>query len=217
MSLGTGTIHCKSSKQKLNTKSSTEAEVVGLSEYSPYNLWFINFMREQGYVLHTNDIFQDNQSAIRMERNGRNSCTGNSRHIHIRYFFVKDRVDKGEVDIKYCPTENMLADFFTKPLQGALFEKLRAVIMGHKHISTLFLSFKERVGDIEIVEEKSEKKIVNDGNKSIHDGTEMNHTSPKKKVTFADVVKRNTHITMNGNLLVTKVGTTKNKNNKSGS
>ena len=137
MSYGWGIIHAKSSKQKLNTKSSTEAEVVGLSEYLPYNIWLINFMSAQGYPVIDNIVYQDNQSAIRMERNGRNSCTGNSRHIHIRYFFVKDRVDKKEVKIQYCPTAEMLADFFTKPLQGALFHKFRDVIMGWKHISTL--------------------------------------------------------------------------------
>ena len=72
-----------------------------------------------------------------MLKNGRNSCTGNSRHIDIRYFFVKDRIDKGEVRIEYCPSLIMLADYFTKPLQGYLFKKFRDVIMGYKHISTL--------------------------------------------------------------------------------
>ena len=72
-----------------------------------------------------------------MEVNGRTSCTGNSRHINIRYFFVKDRVDSGEVKIVYCPIGRMLADYFTKPLQGNLFKKFRAVIMGWEDISTL--------------------------------------------------------------------------------
>ena len=90
MSLGQGTLHAKSSKQKLNTKSSTEAEVVGMSDYIPYNIWFLNFLKSQGYEIKQNVVYQDNQSAIRMEKNGRNSCMGNSRHINIRYFFVKD-------------------------------------------------------------------------------------------------------------------------------
>ena len=72
-----------------------------------------------------------------MLKNGRNSCTGNSRHIHIRYFFVKDRVDKKEVKIEYCPSLDMLADFFTKPLQGKLFLKFKEVLMGHKPITSL--------------------------------------------------------------------------------
>ena len=63
-------------------------------------------------------MFQDNKSAILMESNGRNSCTGNSRHINVRYFFIKDRIDKGEMKVEYLPTDLMLADYFTKPLNG---------------------------------------------------------------------------------------------------
>ena len=79
MSLGLGMIHCKSCKQKLNTKSSTESEIVAMSDYLPYNIWFTNFMKSQGYVFSNNVVYQDNQSAIKMEVNGRHSCTGNSR------------------------------------------------------------------------------------------------------------------------------------------
>ena len=84
-----GIIHTKSSKQKLNTKSSTEAEVVGLSEYLPYNIWLLHFLEAQGYPIKNNIVYQDNQSAIRMERNGRNSCTGNSMAV---LFFLKPHV-----------------------------------------------------------------------------------------------------------------------------
>ena len=73
-------------------------------------------------------------SAIKLEKNGRNSCTGNSRHVDIRYFFVKDRVDSGNIEILYCPTEDMLADFFTKCLQGSLFRKFRDIVMGYTSI-----------------------------------------------------------------------------------
>ena len=137
MSMGLGVLHAKCSKQKLNVKSSTEAELVGTSEYLPYNLWLLLFLSAQGYEIKDNVLYQDNQSTILMLKNGRNSCTGNSRHIHIRYFFVKDRVDKKELRIEYCPSLIMLADFFTKPLQGLLFQKFRDVIMGYKPISSL--------------------------------------------------------------------------------
>mmetsp|Transcript_11440 Transcript_11440/g.14339 ORF Transcript_11440/g.14339 Transcript_11440/m.14339 type:complete len:209 (+) Transcript_11440:405-1031(+) len=145
MSMGWGMMHCKSGKQKLNTKSSTESELVGTSEYVPYNIHAVMFLAVQGYLMRKNVLYQDNQSSIRMEKNGRNSCTGNSRHINIRYFFVKDRVDKGELIIEYCPTEKMLADFFTKPLQGRQFKLMRDIIMGHKPISILLPTIKERV------------------------------------------------------------------------
>ena len=97
-----------------------------------------------------NVIYQDNQSAIRMEKNRRNSCIGNSRHIHIRYFFVKDRIYRGEMRVEYCLTHLMLADFFTKSFMGELFRKQRDVIMGYTSIfdldPTILQSIKERVG-----------------------------------------------------------------------
>ena len=73
MSMGIGTIHCKSSKQKINTRSTTESELVGVSEYLPYPLWQVNFWKEQGYEIRNHYIYQDNESAIKMEKNGRNS------------------------------------------------------------------------------------------------------------------------------------------------
>ena len=137
MSLGVGVLHAKSNKQKLNVKSSTEAKLVGTSEYMPYNLWLFMFMNKQGYTIKNNVLYQDNQSTILMLKNGRNSCTGNSRHIHIRFFFVKDRVDKKEVKVEYCASLDMLADFFTKPLQGQLFLKFKRVLMGQEPMTTL--------------------------------------------------------------------------------
>ena len=116
------------------------------SEYLPYDIWLKNFLEKQGYEVKENVIYQDNQSTILLEKNGRNSCTGNSRHIDIRYFFVKDRIDNKEMKIVYCPTENMLADYLTKPLGGSLFKLFRDVIMGHASISKLFNhALKERV------------------------------------------------------------------------
>ena len=56
ISMGTGTTHNKSSKQKLNTRSTTESELVGVSEYLPYDLWQVNFFRHQGYEIRNNII-----------------------------------------------------------------------------------------------------------------------------------------------------------------
>ena len=97
-------------------------------------------MSAQGYEIRDNVLYQNNQSTILMLKNGRNSCIGNSRHVHITYFFVKDRVDKEEIIVKYRPTLQMLADFFTKPLRGHLFQKFRDVIMGYKHVSVYIQS-----------------------------------------------------------------------------
>jgi hypothetical protein len=73
-------------KQKLNTKSSTEAELVGASDYLPNTIWLKMFLVSQAYDVNWNEFLQDNQSAMKLERNGRASCGQNSRHIDIRYF-----------------------------------------------------------------------------------------------------------------------------------
>ena len=137
VSFGLGAVMSKSSKQKLNTKSSTEAELVGASDFLQYPIWAKKFLATQGYTLKDNAFYQDNQSTIRFEKNGRKSCGPNSRHINIRYFFIKDRLDLETINVEHCPTEQMLADFFMKPLKGSLFRKFRDVILGHKHINSL--------------------------------------------------------------------------------
>ena len=76
-----------------------------------YNL--MNFLHGRGYGIVNNIVYQYNQSSIRMEKNGRNYCTANSRHINIRYLFVKDIGDKKEVKREYFPTQMTSADYFT--------------------------------------------------------------------------------------------------------
>jgi hypothetical protein len=52
-----------------------------------------------------------------------------SRHIGIRYFFIRDRVKSGEINVEYCPTRLMIADLLTKPLEGILFQELKMKIL----------------------------------------------------------------------------------------
>ena len=72
MSLGWGLVHAKPSEQKLNSKSSTETEVIAVSKYVPYKIWLINFMEAQGYRFKDKVLLQDKMSAMKMEKNGRN-------------------------------------------------------------------------------------------------------------------------------------------------
>jgi hypothetical protein len=129
MMMGKGAIHCTSTKHKMNAKSSTEGEIVAVNDVMPQILWTRYFLEAQGYDVSDSIVYQDNQSAILLEKNGKASSGRRTRHINIRYFFVHDRVEAGEVSIQYCPTGDMIADFFTKPLQGSLFKKLRDQIM----------------------------------------------------------------------------------------
>jgi hypothetical protein len=136
MSLGRGAIHGTSTRQKINTTSSTEAEVVGMHEVLPQILWTRYFLEAQGYGVAESIIYQDNQSAILLAKNGRASSSKRTRHINIRYFFVADRIASKEVKVEYCPTGEMIADFFTKPLQGTLFRKFRDFIMNGDPLPT---------------------------------------------------------------------------------
>ena len=73
-------------------------------------------------------LFQDNQSTIRLLKNGKSS-SDRTKHIKIRYFWLKDRVDVKDILVVYMPTEEMIADILTKPHQGDLFIKLRKALM----------------------------------------------------------------------------------------
>ena len=138
LSFGTGGLLCKSSRQKLNTtKSSTEAKLVSASDYLPNTIWTMNFMQAQGYPITPSRFSQDNQSAMRLERNGRMSAGQKSWHINIRYFWITDCLRDKSICLEHCPTDCMLGDFLTKPLQGSLFRKFRAVLLGHVPASSL--------------------------------------------------------------------------------
>ena len=137
MSMGKGCPISISSKQKINTRSSTEAELVGVNDAMFMVLWVRHFLECQGYDVVDNVVYQDNQSTMRLARNGKQSSTKNTRHIEIRYFFVTDNIRRNKLSIEYCPTDDMLGDYFTKPQQGSRMRKSRQRIMNlpHSHAS----------------------------------------------------------------------------------
>ena len=127
-----GAVATVSRKQKLNTKSSTEAELVGADDISSLILWTQLFMDAQGYPIAKNILYQDNKSAILLEQNGKQSSSKRTRHLNIRYFFLTDQYERGNISIEYCPTDEMVGDYMTKPLQGSKFTKFRRAIMGEQ-------------------------------------------------------------------------------------
>ena len=80
-------------------------------------------------------MYQDNQSAILLENNGRASSSRQTKHLNIRYFFITDRIKKVELKIEYCPTDDMVANFFIKPLQGKKFIQFSKIIMNLKELN----------------------------------------------------------------------------------
>ena len=124
-----GPVLVKCSKQKIVTKSSTEAELVTLSDAVSLAAYNIEFLKGQGYSVNA-VLQQDNTSTISLAENGR-SNSDRTKHIGIRYFFVKQYIENGTMKIQHCPTLQMIADILTKPLQGELFKRLRDLLLGY--------------------------------------------------------------------------------------
>jgi hypothetical protein len=130
MSFRQGMAMIYSRKHKINTKSSTEAEIVGVDNSLRYILWACYFMIERGYDMDASLLYQDNMSATLLETNGRASSLKCTKHIKVKYFFIKDKVDQGEITIEHCPTKQMWTDINTKPKKGLVFRVFCGHVMG---------------------------------------------------------------------------------------
>jgi hypothetical protein len=129
MSLGRGMAMSYSWKQKINTKSSTEAELVGVDDSLAYILWARYFLQEQGYDMEPSLLYQDNMSAILLETNGKASSSKRTKHIKVKYFYIKDKIDQDEIVVEHCPTDQIRTNINTKPKQGAVFRQFRGKVM----------------------------------------------------------------------------------------
>ena len=117
-------MHCRSSKQQIVCKSSTEAELVALSDCANQTLYLRKFLIEQGHPVGLVTVYQDNLSCMALVERGRSGAE-RTRHIDIRYYWLKERVDKGEAPVKHLRTELMYANMLTKPMQGKQFTSER--------------------------------------------------------------------------------------------
>ena len=88
-------------------------------------------MEAQGHEIKKNIVYQDNTSTILLSKNGKRSSRKQTRHIGIRFFFVRDQVMRGELSLLYCPTAEMTSDFLSKPMQGSAFKKHRDAILNN--------------------------------------------------------------------------------------
>jgi hypothetical protein len=126
--IGNNSMLSRSNKQKVNTRNSTETELIAVDDTLPIVQWTKKFMQDQGYDLDT-ILKEDNKSSILLMKNGRLSSGKRMKHHDIRYFYVKELLDRGVVKIEHCSTEDMVADFFTKPLLGKRFKIMRGLIV----------------------------------------------------------------------------------------
>ena len=128
--IGRASVSAKSTKQKIVTKSTTEAELVCASDMVSSAIGKRDFLSGQGYLNVPIYLHQDNKSTIKMLNTGE-SKSERTRHVKVRYFFMKEQIDNGEIVIKHTSTHDMIADVLTKPLQGQLFTRLRSLLLSH--------------------------------------------------------------------------------------
>jgi hypothetical protein len=122
--------------------------------YMPEMLWSLYFMESQGYDVEIVELYQDNKSTQLLMNNGRFSSRKKMKHIKAKFFFIKDRIDAGEMKVTHCPTKEMWVDVLTKPLQGRAFRLMRLKLMNCSVDNE----------DQEVLEEKSLKmSVVNKG------------------------------------------------------
>ena len=113
---------------KCNTKSSTETELILFANKLADVIWMRYFIECHGYNIDEYVVFQDNMSALSLEKNRRVSSSKRTKQIKAKYFLINDYHDAGGIDVKFCPTDDMWADVLTKPLQGQEFRDMRAFL-----------------------------------------------------------------------------------------
>lgn len=162
-SLGRGIITSVSTKQKVNSRSSTEAELIGIDDVVEKIVWSHEFIKAQGFESKT-IVNRDNTSSMKLEMNGRTSSGKRTRHFNIKYFYVTDLIKRGIINVKYCPTEDMIADYMTKPLVGFKFHFFRAWIMNLPQYPELasrsVLANRRQKTSVEVVEEVMSEKPI---------------------------------------------------------
>ena len=119
-----GLISWTSKKQPLVALSSTEAESIAASFALQEALWLqslpsdMNFKQEQPMVIH-----EDNQRAIALCSNPK--FHSSTKHIDIKYHYIREKIERKEVKLKYCQPEDMVADVLSKPLGKIEFQRFR--------------------------------------------------------------------------------------------
>jgi hypothetical protein len=127
--VGIGAVSWSAKKQPIVTLSSTESEYVALTHATKDILWIHKLLSELSFLYkhQTPTILHcDNQGAIELSKNSR--FHARTKHIDVHFHFVRQTVDQGHIQIKYIPTEDMVADMFTKSLARTKFETFRKLL-----------------------------------------------------------------------------------------
>ena len=113
-----GAVSWSAKRQSIISLSTTESEYVAAAHTAKEALWLRSLIEQLfDLKLSPTTMFPDNQSAIALAKDHQyHACT---KHIDIRYHFIRWIVEKGAVWLVYCPTEDMVADMLTKVLPSA--------------------------------------------------------------------------------------------------
>jgi hypothetical protein len=123
ITLGSAPVLSRSFKIKAVTRSSSESELYALEEISTYVIWYHQLLNDlQLYFTKPSIVFQDNQSTIIMAVQGGNFKR--TKHILVKESYIKERILKGDIILKYLPTNDMIADILTKPLTPSQLDHL---------------------------------------------------------------------------------------------
>jgi hypothetical protein len=118
-------------KQSVVAKSSCEAELIAQSTIGEYVVWLTDLLTELGFQSQEPAIlYQDNISAMRLASQGTGTFK-RSKHINVRYFWLKELIDLGKIVFEYLNTKELVADILSKPVTGALFVMLLAKLLGY--------------------------------------------------------------------------------------
>jgi hypothetical protein len=130
MNSSSGSCISISKKSTILALSSTEAEYIGMYEASKIIMWLRQLLNELGYPPTSPTLlFEDNKSAIHIVTNGNDK--GRTKHMDVRCHLIRELVKTNIIQIHYQPTETMIADILTKPLDPKLFTTLQAKLLGH--------------------------------------------------------------------------------------
>jgi hypothetical protein len=123
--LNGGPISWKSQRQSCVSLSTTESEYVAAAAAAKDVVWMRRLLQDLGCdQAKPTLLFCDNRSAIKLVRNPQ--FHQRTKHIDVKFHFIRDLQDERVVDVVYVSTENQLADLFTKGLDGPRFRKLKS-------------------------------------------------------------------------------------------
>ena len=104
---------------------------MALSDCSRECMWIRNMFKELGYVSRPIPICSDNQGALFVSQNA--VTERRTKHIDIRFHFIRQTAERGDIIVHDCRTDDMIADIFTKPLGRVKFEKFRFLLGMESH------------------------------------------------------------------------------------